>query len=174
MELMLDDVVKSKAVKPRKGRKREYTGQQLGEILHDHVNRHGGGFFSDFWDGFKKGFSGVMNVAKPVLSLIPHPAAQSASKVLGAVGFGKRGRKKKAGACTAGAMTAGATKGAGDDVGGACTAGALTGAAMTGSGKGKGKGNTKRIEIVKKIMKQKKMSMIQASKYVKEHGLYKK
>ena len=162
MELMLDDVVKSKAVKPRKGRKREYTGQELGEILHDHVNRHGGGFFSDFWDGFKKGFSGVMNVAKPVLSLIPHPAAQSASKVLGAVGFGKRGRKK-GGAMTAGAMTAGS-----DDVGGALTgSGGLTAA-------GKRKGNTKRIELVRKLMQQKKMSMIEASKYIKQHNLYKK
>ena len=37
-----------------------------------------------------------------------------------------------------------------------------------------GGGRSKRNEIVKKIMKEKGMKMIEASKYVKEHGLYKK
>ena len=37
---------------------------------------------------------------------------------------------------------------------------------------GKKKGKNKRAEIVKKIMKQKGMKMIEASKYVKEHNLY--
>ena len=36
---------------------------------------------------------------------------------------------------------------------------------------GKGKPN-KRAEIVKKVMKQQGMSMIEASKYVKANGLY--
>ena len=40
-------------------------------------------------------------------------------------------------------------------------------------GKGQAKGGRgKRAEIVKKVMKEKGLSMIQASKYVKEHGLY--
>ena len=37
-----------------------------------------------------------------------------------------------------------------------------------------GGGRSKRNEIVKKIMKEKGMKMIEARKYVKEHGLYKK
>ena len=37
-----------------------------------------------------------------------------------------------------------------------------------------GGGRSARAEIVKKIMKEKGMKMIEASKYVKEHGLYKK
>jgi len=50
---------------------------------------------------------------------------------------------------------------------------------MKGMGKvkrvvGAGDGRRKRAEIVKKVMAEKNMSMVQASKYVKEHGLYKK
>jgi len=37
-----------------------------------------------------------------------------------------------------------------------------------------GGGRAARAEIVKKVMKEKGMKMIEASKYVKEHGLYKK
>ena len=39
---------------------------------------------------------------------------------------------------------------------------------------GCGDGRKKRAEIVKKVMKEKGMKMIEASKYVKEHNLYKK
>jgi hypothetical protein len=43
-----------------------------------------------------------------------------------------------------------------------------------GKGKvGAGDGRKKRAEIVKRIMKEKGMKMIDASKYVKEHNLYK-
>jgi len=38
---------------------------------------------------------------------------------------------------------------------------------------GEGDGRRKRAEVVKKVMAQKGMKMIEASKYVKEHGLYK-
>jgi coproporphyrinogen III oxidase-like Fe-S oxidoreductase len=37
-----------------------------------------------------------------------------------------------------------------------------------------GDGRKKRAEIVKKVMAEKGMKMIEASKYVKEHNLYKK
>lgn len=40
------------------------------------------------------------------------------------------------------------------------------------SGMGKGDGRKKRAEIVKKVMKEKGLKMIEASKYVKEHKLY--
>ena len=50
---------------------------------------------------------------------------------------------------------------------------------MEGMGKvkrvvGAGDGRRKRADIVKKVMAEKGLSMVQASKYVKEHGLYKK
>jgi hypothetical protein len=41
------------------------------------------------------------------------------------------------------------------------------------SGFGKGDGRKKRAEIVKKVMAEKGLKMIEASKYVKQHGLYK-
>jgi hypothetical protein len=49
---------------------------------------------------------------------------------------------------------------------------------MMGKGKvkrvvGAGDGRRKRAEVVRKVMAEKGMKMIEASKYVKEHGLYK-
>jgi hypothetical protein len=44
---------------------------------------------------------------------------------------------------------------------------------MTGGG-ASGGGKAERAAIVKRIMKEKGLKMIEASKYVKEHGLYKK
>ena len=38
---------------------------------------------------------------------------------------------------------------------------------------GAGDGRRRRAEVVKKVMREKGMSMIEASKYVKQHGLYK-
>jgi hypothetical protein len=38
---------------------------------------------------------------------------------------------------------------------------------------GKGDGRKRRAEVVKRVMAEKGLSMINASKYVKEHGLYK-
>jgi hypothetical protein len=45
----------------------------------------------------------------------------------------------------------------------------MAGQGRSGAGKG---GRSKRAEIVKKIMKEKGLSMIEASKYVKQHNLY--
>ena len=38
---------------------------------------------------------------------------------------------------------------------------------------GAGDGRRKRAEVVRKVMAEKGMKMVEASKYVKEHGLYK-
>ena len=46
--------------------------------------------------------------------------------------------------------------------------------AIVPEGSGKSSGKMKRAEIVKQVMKEKGMKLIEASKYVKEHGLYKK
>ena len=48
----------------------------------------GDGFFGDMWDGFKDTMGTVAGVAKPLLGLIPHPAAQAASAGLGVMGYG--------------------------------------------------------------------------------------
>jgi len=54
----------------------------------------------------------------------------------------------------------------------------LSGSSMTGAYEGQGRmvgagdGRRKRAEIVKKVMKEKGMKMIEASKYVKQHNLY--
>jgi len=47
----------------------------------------------------------------------------------------------------------------------------ISGAGLKKTGAGSG-GRAKRAEIVKKIMKEKNLKMIEASKYVKQHGLY--
>jgi hypothetical protein len=41
-------------------------------------------------------------------------------------------------------------------------------------GSGKSDGRSARAEVVRKVMREKGMKLIEASKYVKEHGLYKK
>jgi hypothetical protein len=52
----------------------------------------GGGFWSDFGDGFKKGFTGVMGVAKPLIGLMG-PEGKVASTLMSAVGLGRGGAK---------------------------------------------------------------------------------
>ncbi len=44
-----------------------------------------------FFDKVKSVFGKVARVAKPLMGLIPHPAAQLASKGLGALGYGTTG-----------------------------------------------------------------------------------
>jgi hypothetical protein len=46
----------------------------------------------------------------------------------------------------------------------------LSGGANTGAYEGQGR--NKRAEIVKQVMREKGLKMIEASKYVKAHGLY--
>jgi len=48
----------------------------------------------------------------------------------------------------------------------------IEGGSKKQSGGGTGGGRAKRAEIVKKVMKEKGLKMIEASKYVKQHGLY--
>ena len=49
----------------------------------------GDGFFGDMWDGFKDTMGDIVGVAKPLLGMVPHPAAQMASAGLEAFGSGK-------------------------------------------------------------------------------------
>jgi len=111
----------------------------------------GKGFLSSLWKGIKTVAKPLASVAKVGLSMTPLPQAQLAAAGLDALGAGKRrGRPSK-------------MKG-----GNLVPVANMRGSSMAGQGKPK----NKRAEIVKKIMKEKKLSMIEASKYVKEHKLY--
>jgi hypothetical protein len=180
MEILLDQV-KGGSLNNSSGTKPSYSAQELADVLGEHVKLHGAGFFGDFWNGFKK----VMSVAKPVLSAIPHPAAQGASGVLGALGMGKvkkaKATKKKGGAMSAGAETAGAmsagAKTGGAETAGAMSAGAMSAGAKTGGSKKTGgaiKPSSDRKALIKEVMSKKGLSMIEASKHIKANNLYKK
>ena len=112
----------------------------------------GNGFFGDMVSGIKKVAKPLGSVAKVGLSMVPLPQAQLASNLLGALGAGKkRGRPSKM-------------------KGGKLLVPVENMKSSSMAGQGKPKNN--RSEIVKNIMKEKGMSMIGASKYVKEHNLY--
>jgi len=180
----------------------------------------GAGFWSDFADGFKKGFKMVSDpILKPVLGMIPHPGAQIAKKGLEAVGLGEaRGRRRKASGEARGFASGEARgmargkegKGFLSDLGIPIVSdlarnfglgeargeargfasgearGRASGEARGRKGKGTaftmsanpepdvygGKKKNKRAMIVKKVMKDKGLSLIEASKYVKAHNLY--
>ena len=155
-------------------------GLHLGKHLH---GLHGAGFFEDFGRGFMSVIRPAAGIAKAVAPLLG-PEGMAASGVLNAVGLGSarrgaRGRPRK-----------GMETGAGKLVithGGATNSdtGAYEGhgreredRAMTGLGRrrrapaGANDGRRKRAEVVKRVMAERGCSMIEASKYVKAHGLY--
>jgi hypothetical protein len=117
------------------------------------VAMEGTGVLGDIWKGIKKVAKPLASVAKVGLSVVPNPKAQAASKVLSTLGAGKKktGRPSK-------------MKGGRQLV----PVANMKSSSMAGQGKPK----NKRAEIVKKIMKEKGLSMIEASKYVKENKLY--
>lgn len=113
-------------------------------------------------------------------------AANTANNVAKGLGYGRRrGRPRKGGNMLSAPMPIAGTNMllGNEDMAG--QGGSMTGA-YDGQGKRKavmrggmtrrvvGAGVSKRAEIVKKVMKEKGCSMIEASKYVKAHGLYKK
>lgn len=95
----------------------------------------GSGFWSDFGKGFVDGLKMVGSVAKPVLSVIPHPAAQAASVGLNLAGLGMSGGKKR------------------------------RARASTGDKR------KQRGAMISKLMKEKGMSLGEASKYIKANNL---
>ena len=120
---------------------------------------HGAGW----WDDFKSGFNSVVSpVAGVVKSLAPlaGPEGMAASGVLGALGYGRH---------RGGAMyPSGAYEGQGrerDDL-------AMMGGRRKRAPAGPEDGRRKRAEIVRRVMAEHGMKMIEASKYVKAHNLY--
>ena len=200
----------------------------------------GDGFFGDLWDGIKSGANTIAGIAKPLLHMVPHPAAQAAATGLDIMGYGKEcccprlksGKAPKR--CKCGAMSGGSGFAAGThmDVGSGETYGISSHGKTIGAGK-RGRprktggavlglvkapvagplddsppayGNVKktvqstgkktldkpttkaempsstlsgmgkrsaRAEIVKKIMKERGISLMAASSAVKKEGLYK-
>ena len=144
---------------------------------------HGGSFFSDFADGFKKGFGAVISPASKILSILPIPEFQTAGKILdvgnsaiqglgyddldddeedgGAYGlYIKKNRKNKT------------KRGAGLDRQLGC------GIAKKGRPKVKkqrefdpNSKTARRASMVRKVMDAKRLTMIQASKYIKDHNI---
>ena len=178
----------------------------------------GGNFWKDFGKGFKKGFTGTLDVAKEIAPIaIPLMAAAGREKYGKSFNMGKfleKAHKGKKGGAMVGAYlgkdgqvhhgaavkggislkdaiestkkmgkaavkeVAKRGKAAGADllkeVGRAAKKSAKKSVneAAKDVVKATGGGRAKRAEIVKKVMKDKGMKMIEASKYVKEHGLY--
>ena len=122
----------------------------------------GSGFFQDFARGFMMPFKAIASVAKPILSLVPHPAAQVARVGMDLAGLGKASDE-----------AAEVEEKVGDDeeVGD-------TGAVDVGDARARPKNKRsisdkmrKRGMLVKKLMRDEGMTLAQASKAIKERGL---
>ena len=188
------------------GKKKPSEAHMMGQHLSKHIHElHGAGFWSDFGDGFKQGFMGVMKPALAVGSMIPGQigmASQLASGGLNALGLGKseeqraveqmskkrlgRSRNKSDVPLLSGNING--NRGGSRMVGGANT-GAYEGHGLhefVEKAKAQraerqmkqkrvvGAGVSARASLVKKVMAEQGLNMIQASKYVKEHNLYNK
>jgi hypothetical protein len=171
----------------------------MGQHLSKHIHElHGAGFWSDFGDGFKQGFMGVMKPALAIGSMMPGQvgmASKIASGGLSALGMGrseeqrameqlskaKVGRSRNNGTPlhsgnVNGNRSGGGDTGAYEGHGNLMEGGAMLGQDGHGMRKKRmvGAGVRARADIVKKVMAEKGMKMIEASKYVKEHNLYHK
>ena len=111
--------------------------------------KKGAGLFEDIGKGLKGVASTVGSVALPIAKDVAVDVAKSA---LTSYISGKSGSKAKA------------KSGKGVKSGGLAGVGVMSG--------GKMDGRKRRAEIVKKVMKEKGLKMVEASKYVKQHGLY--
>ena len=136
--------------------------------VRDHM-LSGGGFWGDVWDGIKSGAKAVGNFIRPVVapvgnalgSMVGLPMAGTfADQGLKLAGLGK-GRR----------MMRGGDAGVPDRIGYGMSGGDAGVPDRIGYGKAK-KAPSARNVIVKKVMAEKGLSMIEASKFVKQHGLY--
>ena len=172
--------------------------RDMGAKLSKHIMElHGKGWWDDFKSGFMSVIQPVASVAKAVLPLTG-PMGRVASAGLSAVGLGKRRQTRR----RRGGMRTGAYEGKGDEeeyvvvpgTGRAIKQAKRAHSAPSGEvlamnprfaekeaanvlvkmkeGKMEGRGRSARAAIVKKVMADKGLSMIEASKYVKAHNLY--
>jgi len=131
------------------------------EMSEDDMRKHtlsGGGFWGDLWNGVKSVGRAIVAPAGNVLgAMVGMPMAGTlADQGLKLAGLGKpRG----------GAMSGGYDSESDDDS-------KSSKSDMKGGRKGASDGRSRRNAIVRKVMAEKGLKMIEASKYVKEHGLY--
>ena len=183
------------------------------EVVGQHLARqlHGSGFFDDFAKGFSQGFSGVMNLARPILGFghKKHLRGGFFGNLLKLFGLGKDTHPYVVGQhlhqhLKGAGLFDSLFKGFTSILGMGHSGGAMYGydpltsrgnptpkrvakalapvvapalakavvSSKYGYGTGAGDGRKKRAEIVKRVMAEKGLSMIEASKYVKAHGLY--
>jgi hypothetical protein len=159
-------------------------GLHLGKHLH---SLHGAGFWDDFKSGFNAVVAPVAGVAKSILPILG-PEGMAASGVINALGYGHakrgaRGRPRKGGATNS---DTGAYEGHGRERDDRAFTGLGTGAGLLGENghgirmggrrrrapAGPSDGRRRRAEIVKRVMAERGLSMIEASKAVKAEGLY--
>ena len=158
----------------------EPKAEEMGKALGDHIQSlHGAGFFDDF----KKGFLSVARPLAGVAAMLPGPAgiagkvASAALPFFGGANVSGPGFEAVSGGVRTGRyegkgklLIQHLPEGKGEEM--------VVGKAMKGCGKktrrpaGPSDGRRKRAEVVKKVMAEKGLSMIEASKYVKAHGLY--
>jgi hypothetical protein len=171
------------------GKKKPSEAHMMGQHLSKHIHElHGAGFWSDFGDGFKKGFTGTLDVLKPATALIPG-FNQTMDTVRGVAGMGVSEEQRASeimskkrvgrthnngGGRMVGCGDTGAYEGHGKLMEGGMLGKPGHGTLRTG-GRVKrmvGAGVKARADLVRKVMADKGLKMIEASKYVKEHGLY--
>lgn len=130
-------------------------GLHLGKHIH---GLHGAGFFDDFVKGIGSAVSTIAPIAMKVLPLL-------------AAGKPKRGGASNS---DTGAYDGEGMTGCGTGAGmlGQDGHGLRRGGKAKRAAAGPEDGRRKRAQIVKKVMAQKGLKLIEASKYVKEHGLY--
>ena len=152
----LTEMKKKKMTKKDLMKKNKGGAYEGGKLLSRHlIQLHGAGWWDDFKSGFNSVVAPIAGVAKTVLPFVAPGVGSLASAGLGALGYGRHIEESDE-ECEGGART-GAYEGQGK---------------LTITHGGKKKRHNKRAEIVKKVMKSKGLSMIEASSYVKEHGLY--
>jgi hypothetical protein len=125
------------------------------EMSEDDMRKHtlsGGGFWGDLWNGVKKvGRMVVAPVGNALGSFVGVPMAGTlADQGLKLAGLGRRGGNKVSGEAESDS----------DSDGGSVKGGRAS------------DGRSRRNAIVRKVMAEKGLKMIEASKYVKAHGLY--
>jgi len=175
--------------------KKPSEAHQMGQQLSKHIHElHGAGFWSDFGDGFKKGFTGTLDALRPVSSLIPgfNETADAGRSIVGwgqteqqrageQLSLKKAGRSRNNGVpLLSGLMAGGSNTGAyeghgyGEDGHGQQKGSGLLGQNGQGQQKQKrmvGAGTKARASLVKKVMAEHGCNMIEASKYIKQHNL---
>ncbi len=165
-------------------------GAELSKHIHD---LHGAGFWSDFGNGFTKGLTKTLDFLAPAIETqVPGFSKHYATgkKFLGygaseqqraktMLGMKEKGRSRNNGPPLLSGNVDGVFSGGShrSDDGAESESDNECGGANTGAYEGHGRmvGGRKpnaRAAIVKKVMAEKGMKMIEASKYVKEHGLY--